>query len=113
MSWVRELQVGDPVYVVFGDRRSKSDGERRVMGVGRQYVTLNNGRRYDRDTGSSHIDDVFQSELWRSEAEWLERVEATAALALLRNRIGYAAKPGVTADDVRQAAALLRVELDC
>jgi len=112
MSWVRDLQVGDSVYVVCNERRmTHYDGERRVEKVGRQYVTLDDGRRFDRDRRASHSGDWPAAKLWRSAAEWEQHVEATAELSRLRNALGYAAQPGVTAEVVRQAAALLRVEL--
>jgi len=108
MSDFSDIKPGDRVYAVTQNIRRYTE----VCKVGRIWVECNHYGRFDKQTG--RIDGGRYSSpgrVYRTEEEYLERIELETLIRRLRNLLTQIPNDGVTADDIRAAAKLLRIEL--
>lgn len=104
---MRELQVGDTLWLVEERRQPR---QVRVEKIGRVWLTLSDGRRVDRRTLRPETS-AFATSCFRTLEEYEEQTKLSRFWRLFRYALDYKPAPGVTAEDVRQAAAILRISL--
>lgn len=83
-----------------------------VEKIGRTWATLNNGHRADKATGNLDAGGLNPpGVLYESEQSYRATMDANKAHRSFRDEIGYRPRDGVTAEDIRKAAELLRIDI--
>ena len=112
MSAVKITTVGQELYFSSSRNRGHGSGTVKVEQLGRVWATLGNGYRAHILTGELDCGG-FNSPgtLYENQNAYEAERQARIAFDAIRKEMGYRPKNGVTAADIRQAAALLKIEL--
>lgn len=113
MTWLKELKEGDTVFFANSDpRRTKFNGEATVAKVGRKWLTIYGGYRFDRNQdvakGYARHDSDYgsPSSIYPSQQHYNKAVEMRHLKNRISNELG---KRNMTDDQVLQIAEILGV----
>ena len=108
----KTLEVGQELWYAPNDTRYEAKAVT-VTKVGRKWATLDNYNRVDMET--MEIDGGGYSSpgtCYLDRKVYEEQCRADKLLTKFYRKLGYYVKQGVTAEDILQAAKLLRIEIE-
>lgn len=111
----KQYEVGQSLYWVSNRqvRGSTTKEAVTITKIGRRWMDISNGHRIDKQTLWADSGNYTSPGMcYASEADYLAKIEAERLFLLLARRMGYHPQSGVTADDIRAAAALLGLDLE-
>lgn len=102
-GWIKDLKVGDTVWVTDRWRPRPSGRLRKVVAIGRIYVTIDHGFKVRRD-GTCRDQNY---DFWQSERHYIEHCERGQAWSRLRQRVDQYPIAKVTVEQIRQIEEIL------
>ena len=106
-----KFKVGQKLFYVHSSRRQAVGHETEVVKLGRKWTYLSNGERVDADGLADGKDYSSPGTAYLSEEKYRESVDAHEQWIIFK-RLSQSYYPpgGITAQDIRSAMALLRLE---
>lgn len=106
------MKEGQKLWWVSSNRYNKAQYVT-ITKVGRKWATLSNQHRIDKATlradGGGYVSPGC---CYLSKEQHDQEVRASSVFSELRNRLSFSPSHGVTEEDIRQAAKLLRIKLE-